>query len=258
MDGNERAFAPGELMVVAAAREIRDAEWVFVGMRLPLLAFLVAKRLHAPRAVALFENGVIRTEPAAEMLYTMGDLPNLRRATSCTELLTVMGLLQQGRVNLGLLGAAEVDRFGNLNTTRVRQPDGWMQLPGSGGACDIASLAQRYVVLLPHARHRLVERVGFLTSPGFGEGAGWRERAGLPRGGPSALITSKAIFRFDASGRAVLASVHPGVSPAEVAQETGWPVATAGAGATPPPTAEELRVLRELDPDGYWTRAKDR
>src|ERR1700690_3709469 len=112
-----RGYTFSELMVAAAAREIADGELVFVGMRLPMLAFLVARRTHAPHAVGLFENGVIRETPSAELLYTMADPPNLHGATQCGQMLDVMGLLQQGRVHVGFLGAAEVDRFGNLNST---------------------------------------------------------------------------------------------------------------------------------------------
>ena len=175
-----RGYTLGELMVAAAAREIRDEEIVFVGMRLPLLGFLVAKRTHAPRATGLYENGVIRETPAQELLYTMGDPPNLRGATCCGQMLDVMGLLQQGRVHVGFLGAAEVDRFGNLNSTWGRRGGQNIRLPGSGGACDIACLAQRSVVLLEHAGHRLVERVHFVTSPGHGTGNEWRRAQGLP------------------------------------------------------------------------------
>ena len=143
-------YTLGELMVASAAREIRDHEVVFVGMRLPLIAFVVAKRTHAPNAVGLFENGVIRTTPAPELIYTMADPPNIQGATQCLDMLSVMSLLQAGRVDLGFLGAAEVDRFGNLNSTRVglakaQQPTAsgqrtmakgsFTRLPGSGGAC---------------------------------------------------------------------------------------------------------------------------
>src|SRR5213075_1892613 len=108
-------YSLGELMVAAAAREIRDGEVVFVGMRLPLIAFVVAKRTHAPNAVGLFENGVIRATPAPELIYTMADPPNILGATQCLDMMGVMSLLQSGRVDLGFLGSAEVDRFGNLN-----------------------------------------------------------------------------------------------------------------------------------------------
>src|SRR3990172_9468234 len=117
----ERGYSLGELMVAAAAREVRDGELVFVGMRLPLLGFLVAKRTHAPHAVGLYENGVIRETPAPELLYTMADPPNLLGATQLGQMLDVMGLLQQGAVDVVFLGAAEVDRFGNLNSTCARR-----------------------------------------------------------------------------------------------------------------------------------------
>src|SRR5215475_1973502 len=138
-------YTLNELMVAAAAREIRDGEIVFVGMRLPLIAFVVAKKTHAPNAIGLFENGVIRSTPSPELIYTMADPPNILGATQCLDMFGVMSLLQAGRVNLGFLGAAEVDRFGNLNSTEVKGTKGLTRLPGSGGACDIASLAQRFV-----------------------------------------------------------------------------------------------------------------
>src|SRR5690242_7693494 len=213
------SYSLGELMVASAARQIRDADVVFVGMRLPLIAFVVAKHTHAPNCVGLFENGVVRTRPAAELIYTMADSPNLLHATQCLDMLGVMSLLQSGRVDLGFLGAAEVDRFGNLNSTQVTTAKGTVRLPGSGGACDIASLAQRFVVLLDHAKRRLPERVSYITSPGNGDGAGWRQRVGLPRGGPSAVITTKAVMRFEDNGEAYLASVHPGVSVDNVRSE---------------------------------------
>src|SRR6201987_5583616 len=172
------AYTLNELMVVAAAREIKDGEVVFVGMRLPLIAFVVAKKTHAPNAVGLFENGVIRSTPSPELIYTMADPPNIKGATQCLGMLEVMSLLQSGRVNLGFLGAAEVDRFGNLNSTEVQGKKGMVRLPGSGGACDIASLAQRFVVLLEHSKERMPERVSFVTSPGFGDGGDWRRRVG--------------------------------------------------------------------------------
>jgi len=245
----------GELMVATAAREIGDGEVVFVGMRLPLVAFVVAKKTHAPNAIGLFENGVIRSTPAPELIYTMADPPNIRGATQCLDMLGVMGLLQSGRVHLGFLGAAEVDRFGNLNSTEVRGQHGLVRLPGSGGACDIASLAHRFVALLEHSRQRLPERVSFLTSPGNGDGPGWRQRAGLPRGGPAAVITTKAVLRFADGGEAYLDSVHPGVEVDDVLANTGWKLKLAdGMVQTPEPSAAELRAIREYDTEGFWTK----
>lgn len=248
-------YTLGELMVATAAREIRDGEIVFVGMRLPLIAFVVAKKTHAPNAVGLFENGVIRGTPAPELIYTMADPPNILGATQCLDMLGVMSLLQSGRVDLGFLGAAEVDRFGNLNSTEVRGTKGNTRLPGSGGACDIASLAHRFVVLLEHSKQRFPERVSYLTSPGNGDGPGWRKRVGLPRGGPSAVITTKAVLRFGEDGEAYLASVHPGIEVDDVLIHTGWKLRVGDDIAqTPTPTAEELKAIREYDKQGFWTQ----
>lgn len=254
--GVQREYALGELMVAAAAREVRDGELVFVGMRLPLLGFLVAKRTHAPHAVGLYENGVIREAPATELLYTMADPPNLRGATFCGQMIEVMSLLQQGRVQVGFLGAAEVDRFGNLNTTWGHRGGVQTRLPGSGGACDIACLAQRTVVLLQHEKARLVERVSYVTSPGYGSGNAWRRAQGLPaKSGPSALITTLGVLRFGADGEAYLASVHPGVRVEDVLANTGWTLRVADAlMETPAPSDAELAVIRELDPKRFWTK----
>lgn len=252
-------------MVVAAAREIRDHEVVFVGMRLPLIAFAVAKKTHAPHAIGLFENGVVRSTPATQLIYTMADPANLTRATQCLEMMVVMSLLQAGRVHLGFLGAAEVDRFGNLNSTQVSKKRDVgdaasariTRLPGSGGACDIASLAHRYVAMIEHSRRRLPGRVSYITSPGNGEGnsaGNWRRSVGLPRGGPSAVITTKAVLRFAGDGEAYLASRHPGVEVEEILQHTGWDLRVGAAvGLTPEPDAAELSAIRNYDREGFWT-----
>ena len=249
------AYTFGELMVATAAREIRDGEVVFVGMRLPLIAFVLAKRTHAPNAIGLFENGVIRATPAPELIYTMADPPNISGATQCLDMLGVMSLLQSGRVHLGFLGAAEVDRFGNLNSTEVQGAKGMIRLPGSGGACDIASLAQRFVVLLEHTKERLPEQVSFVTSPGNGDGPGWRKRVGLPRGGPSAVITTMAVLRFADDGEAYLASVHPGIEVGDVLRNTGWKLRVGeNLTQTPEPSREELTAIREYDKERFWTK----
>jgi len=250
------SFSRGELMVAAAAREIRDGELVFVGMRLPMIAFALAKRTHAPRATGLFENGIMRDEPASTPLYTMGDPPNLFKATFCGDMISVMSLLQQGRVNVGFLGAAEVDRFGNLNTTWGHRNGRPVRLPGSGGACDIACLAQRTVVILAHDPRRLVDRVAHITSPGNGSGGGWRSAQGLPaRSGPSAIITTMGVLRFGEDGEAYLASIHAGIRVEEVLSNTGWTLRVAvDLSATPEPTESELAALREIDPNHFWTK----
>jgi glutaconate CoA-transferase subunit B len=243
-------------MVTAAAREIRDGDLVFVGMRLPILAYGVARSSHAPSARALFELGLMRDEPAGAFLATMGDPPNVRGALWATRMSDVMALLAQGAVDLGFIGGAEVDRFGNLNTSYIGGPvRPATKLPGSGGGADIAILSRRWVTLMSHERRRLVERVSYVTSPGFGDGPGWRKRNGLPGGGPTAIVTTMAVLRFPpGGGEAYLASVHPGRSVEQVRAETGWDLAVAAeVGTTPEPTDHELAEIRRLDPDGFWT-----
>jgi glutaconate CoA-transferase subunit B len=130
-----------------------------------------------------------------------------------------------------------------------------VRLPGSGGACDIASLAQRFVVLLEHSKQRLPQRVSYITSPGNGDGPGWRKRMGLPRGGPSAVITTKAVLRFGDDGEAYLASTHPGITVDDVVANTGWKLRVAhDVKDTPEPTEAELKAIRDYDRDGFWTR----
>jgi glutaconate CoA-transferase subunit B len=245
-------FTPAQIMVTAAAREIADGEVVFVGMRLPLLGFLLAKSTHAPNAIGIYELGIVRNTLAPDAILTMGDLPNLYRAQW-----DLMGLLQQGLVDASFIGGAQVDRFGNLNTSYI----GGMQsiqtrLPGSGGACDLASLARRHIIIMAHEKRRFMPRVDYITSPGYGDGARWREQVGLPRGGPSTVITTLGILRFDPDTKEmVLFSIHPGVMVENVLTNTGWPLRVAGQlDQTPVPTRQELAMLKQFDPRGYWTR----
>ena len=250
------SYTPQELMVAVASREIRDGDLVFVGMRLPILAYAVARNAHAPTARGLFEVGLMRDQPAAAFLGTMGDPPNVAGAVWCARTIDLMGLLQRGDVEAGFIGGAEVDRHGNLNTTAIGtdRAHPTVQLPGSGGGADIASLAHRLIVIMAHDKRRLRERVDFITSPGYGEGGDWRTRVGLPRGGPSVLITTLGVFRF-ARGEAVLVSYHPSTSVDEIAANTGWTLTVADdVRATEPPSVQELRIIREYDPQGFWTR----
>lgn len=249
-------YTRSELMVVAGAREIKDGELVFVGMRLPLLAFQLAKDTHAPKAQGIFENGILRDRPAGKPLFTMGDAPCIEGAVWATTMLDIMSLLQKGRVDMGFIGGAEVDRFGDLNTSYIGgRKRVQVRLPGSGGGSDIASLAKRLVIMISHERRRFVKRVSYRTSPGHGEGSGWRERMGLRGGGPSAVITNLGILRFDPETKEMfLESLHPGVTLRDVREATGWPLRVQhDLEETPPPTSEELRIIRRYDPTGFWT-----
>jgi len=250
------SYTLSQLMVTAAAREIDDGEVVFVGMRLPLLGFLLAKSTHAKNAVGVYELGIVRDTLAPEPILTMGDLPNLYRAQWLADTADMMGLLQQGRVDVSFIGGAQVDRFGNLNTSYIGGAlNVKTRLPGSGGACDLASLAQRHIIIMTHEKRRFVPQVDYITSPGFGDGDGWRQKVGLPRGGPATVITTMGILKFDPKTKEMmLVSVHPGVTADAVRANTGWSLKVDGELAkTPEPTKEELAMLKQFDPQGYWT-----
>jgi len=242
------SYTAQEMMVAVASREIRDGDLVFVGMRLPILAYAVARSSHAPDARGLFEVGLMRDQPASAFLGTMGDPPNVTGALWATRMSNVMALMAQGNVDLGFIGGAEVDRFGNLNTSYVGDPARpTVKLPGSGGGADIAA----------HERRRLVDRVSFVTSPGHGDGSpGWRKRQGILGGGPVAIITTLGVLRFpEQGGEAYLASVHPGHTVDEVVAETGWPLQVSDdVSETSAPTSSEITAIRQFDPNGFWTR----
>ena len=248
-------FSKQQLMIIAAAREIRDHEVVFVGMRLPITAFGVAKLTHAPNAVGLFECGIVRNQPAKEMLYTMADPPNQKEAAWCSGLVQVMGLLQGGRVDAGFIGGAEIDLFGNINSSYIgshSQPK--VKLPGSGGAADIAALSGRLIAIMNHESRRLVEKVQYVTSTGFLEGCADREKKGL-KGGPSALITDLGVLKPHGTQHELhLSSFHPGNDPDEVISQTGWDLQLKpDIKETPHPTSDELKALSQIDPDGFWS-----
>jgi len=198
---------------------------------------------------------VIRDWRALESIFTMSDPPNLANTLYCGGLNDVMGLLQSGCVDLGFIGGAEIDRFGNLNTHWVEENGRRTRLPGSGGAADIATLAHHCIVIMNHEKRRFSARVQFITSPGFGRGGEWRARKGLAGGGPKRVITSMGIFSFDAeSHEIVLSSNHPGVSVKEIKAATGWRLRVASdVHETVAPTEEELAAVRKYDPQGVWT-----
>lgn len=243
--GELRAMTRRQVMVVAAAREIRDREVVFVGMRLPLLGFALAKATHAPNAIGLFENGVIRDRPPDGFLYTMGDPPNIVNAVACLGLLDVMSLLQQGRVDAGFIGGAEIDPRGNLNTTRTHANGRLVRLPGSGGAADIAALAGRTILIMEHEPRRFRPILDYVTSPGH--------FAGRRRGGPATLITTLGVLDVTPEGLR-LRTRHPGVGHEAIQAATGFPVTIpSDVPETVPPTEAELTHIRRADPNGFWT-----
>ena len=248
-------YSTQEMMIIAAAREINDFERIFVGMRLPITAFGVARLTHAPNAVGLFECGIARYQPANGMLYTMSDGPNQLGAAWSTGLVQIMGLLSGGHADAGFIGGAQIDRFGNINSSYIgdfAKPK--VKLPGTGGATDIAAMAGRLIAIMNHQKHRLVERVDYVSSSGFLEGGESRTRAGLPGGGPAAVITDRAILRpYGAEKELHLASVHPGHTPEEVIENTGWALRCRPEMVeTLAPTSEEMAALHQIDTEGFW------
>ncbi len=222
------------------------------------LGFLLAKNTHDPGAIGVSELGIVRDTPAPAPLMTMGDLPNLCRAQWLADTADAMGLLQQGGVDVSFIGGAQVDRFGNLNTSYIGGVETVeTRLPGSGGACDLACLAQRHIIVMSHEKRRFVPRVDYITSPGYLNGSGWREQVGLPRGGPATVITTLGVLRFDPETcEMVLSSIHPGISVEDVRQNTGWTLqVAANLIQTPVPSPEELVMIKQFDPEGYWTGA---
>jgi glutaconate CoA-transferase subunit B len=249
-----------ELMAAAAAREIRDGEVCFIGTGLPMVAAYLAKYTHAPNVVLVFESGTIDAQPR-ELAEAVGDFRLLSGAARWSGLYDALALLQRGFVDLGFLGAAEIDRFGNINTTVIgdyRRPK--LRLPGSGGANDIASMAHEFVTIVPHERRKLVERVQYVTTPGYLDGPGGRERAGLLGRGPRRVITDLAVLGFDPNTKTLrVESLHPGVTPEDVRANTGFDLPIPpGVPATPVPSAEEVHLIREaIDPDElYIARAR--
>jgi glutaconate CoA-transferase, subunit B len=242
-----------ELMAVTAAHEIRDGEIVFAGTGLPMLGVMLAQLTHAPHCCIIFEAGTVGSR-LAHLPMSVGDPRALRQAASAAGLFEVFDfVLQAGRVDVGFLGGAQVDRFGNINSTSIgldpRHPS--VRFPGSGGSCDIACLANRTIIIAKHEKRRFPEKVDYITSPGWLEGGDSRAQAGLARGGPSAVVTTMGVMRFRPETKQIyLASYHPGLSSQKLAESTGFPLDVRGAVETPAPTAEELRILREqVDPE---------
>ena len=250
-------ISPTELMVIVAARELNDGESVLVGVGVPNLAANLAKRLHAPNLLMVYESGTVGSNPS-RMPLSIGDPCLVSGAKSvCSMYEQFAYYLQGGRIDVGFLGGAQIDKYGNINSTVIgsyKTPK--VRLPGSGGACDIASNVKRIIVITPHEKRRFVEKVDFLTSPGFIDGkSGWKELK-LQGEGPYAVITNLCTFKFDEStGEMTVVALHEGVTIEQVQENTPWAVKVAdGLETTPPPTDKEVEALRALDPEKIYLR----
>lgn len=248
-------YSTEELMIVAASKQIKNNEVVFVGTGLPMLACLVAKATHAPNLYMLFESGIIDPKPV-HLPKGVGDFKLLKGATKSTSLNYVLTLLQGGYIDVGFLGAAEVDQYGNINTTYIggtyESPQ--LRLPGSGGANDIASNAKRTLVIMPHQKRKFKKNLSYLTTPGYLQGGDSRIQAGLKGGGPSRIITDKAILDFEPTSKKMrLLELHPGVTVEEVQELTEFElVISSNIETTQEPTESELSLIREFDREGVY------
>jgi glutaconate CoA-transferase, subunit B len=247
-------YTPAEMMIVASARQLADERVCFVGVGPPNIACNLAKRTVAPELELVYESGVFGAVPA-RLPLSIGDPTLVTGAALVTNQFELFAYyLQAGLIDVGFLGASQIDRFGNINTTVIGdygRPK--VRLPGSGGACEIAINARKVFVIMPQSKRSFVERIDFTTSPGH---LGGRRPSGWG-GGPSVVVTDLAVHRFaEGTGEMEVASLHPGVTLDQVRNAAQWDLRIAGdLTDTPIPTDHELRLIRdELDPDGAYTR----
>ena len=246
-------YNPTELLAYVAAGLLEDNKSAFIGTGLPMIAAMLAQRTHAPHLLIIFEAGGIG--PQVPVLpISVGDSRTFYRAVSASSMHDVMSVSQAGYLDYGFLGAAQIDPRGNLNTTVIGE---WShpraRLPGSGGANDVGSLCWRTIIVMRQDRRRFVEQLDFLTTPGYLDGPGARERAGLPGGsGPYRVITQLGVYGFDEqSCRMTLLATHPGVTVDDIQANSGFElIIPAEIGTTEPPPPKIRQLLREIDPTG--------
>jgi glutaconate CoA-transferase subunit B len=238
-------------MVIVAARELRDKETILVGVGIPNLAANLAKKLQAPGLNMVYESGAVGSNPT-RMPLSIGDPCLVTGAKSiCSMYEQFAYYLQGGRIDVGFLGGAQIDKYGNINSTVIgtyKTPK--VRLPGSGGACDIASNVKKIIVITPHEKRRFVEKVDFKSSPGFVDGKESWGKLGLQGGGPYAVITNLCTMKFDQkTGEMMVVALQPGVTIEKVQENTPWKLKVADKlESTPAPTEKEIATLRSLDP----------
>ena len=249
-------YTPSELMIVTAAQALKGSRVVFVGVGLPNIACNLARRSHSPQMELVYESGVFGARPA-RLPLSIGDPTLVSGATSVTNMVDLFTLyLQGGLVDVALLGGAQIDRHGNLNTTVIgdyERPK--VRLPGSGGACEIAINAGETLIITRLQRRTFVQELDFLTSPGHLGGGHERQQMHYPGKGPSLVVTDRALFNFDNDEREMtLAEVAPGETVESIQEEVGWPLRVSpDIRQMEPPAAEELSIIREqLDPQGLY------
>lgn len=246
-------YSTNELMASICAREINNDERVFVGVGIPLLAGMVAINSHAPQATILYEGGGIGSI-SRRIPWTISDNPTTENALVATEMWRVFADTQRGFVDKGVIGGAQIDKYGNLNTTAIIGTKSYekptVRLPGSGGANDIASSCKHTIIVMRLEKERFVKKVDYITSPGYLDGPGSREQAGLRWGGPISVVTNKCLFRFnDQTKEMYLQAVYPNVSIEQVKAEVQWELEIAkDVREVNPPLVDEIEIMRRLDP----------
>lgn len=250
-------YSLSELMVAVTSREIKDGETVFAGVGIPCLGALTALLTHAPRAIIATEGGCIGPKPK-RILLGIGDNACAEDAICTTSLWRLFSDQQRGYFDVGMLGGAQVDKYGNLNSTAIFGNGDYytpaVRLPGSGGANDIASSAKRTIIMIPLDKRRFVEKVDYVTSPGHIDGK-MREKLKLRGGGPSAVITDTCVFRFDSATKEMyLDALFPDVTVDDVLSKMSFEVKVSpNLKVVDPPTVEEVEIVRTLDPKKIYT-----
>ncbi len=254
----ELKYSSAELMIVNAARLLKDGDVVFVGVGQPNLACNLAKRTHAPNLVMIYEAGVIGAEPE-RLPLSIGDPTLVSGALSVVSMYDIFAnYLQRGNVDVGFMGGAQIDKYGNINASVIgdyAHPK--VRLPGSGGSQEIAAWANRCYIMTPHQKRRFPEKVEFLTSAGFINGKGDRETAGLRGGGMVGVVTDIGMLEPDETGEMTLTALHPGKTAEDAKANTGWNLKVAErVKITEPVTKKELKILhKELDPTGIYLKS---
>jgi acyl CoA:acetate/3-ketoacid CoA transferase beta subunit len=247
------SYSQTVLLACVAARLLEDRKSVFVGTGLPMIAAMLAQRTHAPNLLIVFEAGGIGPQ-IPTLPISVGDSRTFYRAVSASSMHDVMSQSQAGFLDYGFLGAAQIDCYGNINTTLIGlYPSPKVRLPGSGGANDVGSFSHRTIIILRQDPRKFVEKVDFITTPGYLTGPGAREKAGLPAGsGPYRVITQLGVYGFDAQSKVMeLLALHPGVTVQDVQENSGFAISIPEqVSYSLPPTDEEQRVLKEIDPAG--------
>ncbi|MBM9537503.1 CoA-transferase subunit beta [Desulfobulbus alkaliphilus] len=251
------AFKLTELMSIRCAKEIMDGEVVFVGVGLPLVVAGYAMKTHAKNMIMCTEGGAIRATSPPGLAITVDDPCLFTNADATYGMLATMAALQRGEIDVAFIGGAQIDKFGNINSTGVgdwAKKESFTYFAGSGGANDMATSGKRVLGILPQDKKKFVEKVDYITTPGFLGGPGQREKLGMIGNGPSCVVSTMGVYRFDEDTKEMyLAEYFPGQTVEKIKENCAWDLKVSpNVIETPSPTEEELRIIREIDPTGFY------